>query len=91
VKPRLRQAGFSVNRGGFSAGHLDNKPSRLNQFCSLDQVSLTDLALLEAGNSDQKRAAVSDVVVHQRLHGGQAGKGNAIGIALFDQIDPVTL
>jgi hypothetical protein len=56
-----------VDCSRFGAGHLDDKPPRLNQFCSLDQVSLTDLALLEAGNSGQERAAVGDVVVHQRL------------------------
>ena len=56
-----------VNCRRFGAGHFDDKPPRLNQFDSLDQVSLTDLALLEAGNSGQEGAAVGDVVVHQRF------------------------
>jgi hypothetical protein len=80
-----------VNCGGFGAGHLNDKPPRLNQFYSLDQVSLTDLALLEAGNSGQERAAIGDVIVYQGLQGGQAGICNAFGIALFGQEHPIGL
>jgi hypothetical protein len=80
-----------VNCRRFGAGHFDNEPPRLNQFDTLDQVSLTDLALLEAGNSGQEGAAVGDVVVHQRLQRGEAGKSNAVGIALFSQVYPVAL
>ena len=56
-----------VNHGGFGAGHFHNHPAGLNQFRSLDQVSLTDLALLDAGDSDQDLAAVGDVIVDQGL------------------------
>ena len=54
-----------VSYGGLGARNLVNHSARFNQFGSLDQVSLTDLALLEAGNSNQDLAAIAHVVVNE--------------------------
>ena len=56
---------FLKYHGSFGAGGLGDHPPRLNQFCSWDQVSLTDRTSVQSRHSKQDLAPIVDIVVNQ--------------------------